>query len=206
MALVVSLLDTTLIRIGNRQYLRENNSYGLTTLRNRHVQVQGSTVRFQFRGKRGVEHDVSLRDRRLARLIKRCLELPGQTLFQYLDEQGQRHAVGSSEVNQFLQQLTGADFTAKDYRTWAGSALAPTCCAPGLATGKRGPPPGCRYRPAGGHAPGQYTCGVSTLLYPPGGAGALSARPTGHLAQSQGAPRPGGGGSRLTSLPAITRD
>ncbi|BBR53550.1 MULTISPECIES: DNA topoisomerase IB [Pseudomonas] len=124
MALVVSLLDTTLIRIGNRQYLRENNSYGLTTLRNRHVQVQGSTVRFQFRGKRGVEHDVSLRDRRLARLIKRCLELPGQTLFQYLDEQGQRHAVGSSEVNQFLQQLTGADFTAKDYRTWAGSALA----------------------------------------------------------------------------------
>ncbi|WP_323113692.1 DNA topoisomerase IB [Pseudomonas guariconensis] len=124
MALVVSLLDTTLIRIGNRQYLRENKSYGLTTLRNRHVQVEGSTVRFQFRGKRGVEHNVSLRDRRLARLIKRCLELPGQTLFQYLDEQGQRHAVGSSEVNQFLQQLTGADFTAKDYRTWAGSALA----------------------------------------------------------------------------------
>lgn len=124
MALVVSLLDTTLIRIGNRQYLRENKSYGLTTLRNRHVQVEGSTVRFQFRGKRGVEHNVSLRDRRLARLIKRCLELPGQTLFQYLDEQGQRHAVGSSEVNQFLQQLTGADFTAKDYRTWAGSTLA----------------------------------------------------------------------------------
>ncbi|MFV3326675.1 DNA topoisomerase IB [Pseudomonas sp. NY15372] len=124
MALVVSLLDSTLIRIGNRQYLKENNSYGLTTLRNRHVSVQGSTIRFQFRGKRGVEHNVSLRDRRLARLIKRCLELPGQTLFQYLDENGQRHAVGSSEVNQFLQQLTGADFTAKDYRTWAGSVLA----------------------------------------------------------------------------------
>lgn len=124
MALVVSLLDSTLIRIGNRQYLKENNSYGLTTLRNRHVSVQGSTIRFQFRGKRGVEHNVSLRDRRLARLIKRCLDLPGQTLFQYLDENGQRHAVGSSEVNQFLQQLTGADFTAKDYRTWAGSVLA----------------------------------------------------------------------------------
>ncbi|HGY9625322.1 DNA topoisomerase IB [Pseudomonas juntendi] len=124
MALVVSLLDSTLIRIGNRQYLKENKSYGLTTLRNRHVSVEGSTIRFQFRGKRGVEHNVSLRDRRLARLIKRCLDLPGQTLFQYLDENGQRHAVGSSEVNQFLQQLTGADFTAKDYRTWAGSVLA----------------------------------------------------------------------------------
>ncbi|MFB4390483.1 MULTISPECIES: DNA topoisomerase IB [unclassified Pseudomonas] len=124
MALVVSLLDSTLIRIGNREYLRDNQSYGLTTLSNRHVQVRGSTIRFQFRGKRGVEHDVTLRDRRLAALVKRCMELPGQALFQYLDENGERHSVGSSEVNQFLQQLTGADFTAKDYRTWAGSALA----------------------------------------------------------------------------------
>ncbi|MDF0731640.1 DNA topoisomerase IB [Pseudomonas entomophila] len=124
MALVVSLLDNTLIRIGNQQYLRDNRSYGLTTLRNRHVQVNGSTIRFQFRGKRGVEHNVTLRDRRLAGLLKRCLELPGQALFQYLDEHGERHCVGSSEVNQFLQQLTGADFTAKDYRTWAGSSLA----------------------------------------------------------------------------------
>ncbi|WP_027908179.1 DNA topoisomerase IB [Pseudomonas taiwanensis] len=123
-ALVVSLLDSTLIRIGNPQYLRDNKSYGLTTLRNRHVTVEGSTIRFQFRGKRGVEHDVTLRDRRLANLLKRCIELPGQTLFQYLDEQGQRRSIGSSDINQFLQQLTGADFTAKDYRTWAGSSLA----------------------------------------------------------------------------------
>lgn len=124
MALVISLLDTTLIRIGNRQYLRDNRSYGLTTLDTRHVQVKGSRIRFQFRGKRGVEHNVTLTDRRLAGLVKRCMELPGQSLFQYLDEQGQRHGIGSTEVNQFLQQLTGADFTAKDYRTWAGSSLA----------------------------------------------------------------------------------
>ncbi|QXH44009.1 DNA topoisomerase IB [Pseudomonas xanthosomatis] len=124
MALVISLLDSTLIRIGNRRYLRDNRSYGLTTLNNRHVKVQGSTIRFQFRGKRGVEHDVTLRDRRLAALLKRCMELPGQALFQYLDADGQRHSIGSTEVNQFLQQLTGADFTAKDYRTWAGSSLA----------------------------------------------------------------------------------
>ncbi|CAM3676267.1 DNA topoisomerase 1B [Pseudomonas reidholzensis] len=124
MALVVSLLDSTLIRIGNRQYLRDNKSYGLTTLNTRHVKVEGSTIRFQFRGKRGVEHNVTLRDRRLAALVKRCMELPGQALFQYLDADGERHSIGSSEINLFLQQLTGADFTAKDYRTWAGSSLA----------------------------------------------------------------------------------
>ena len=110
--------------IGNERYLRDNKSYGLTTLRNRPVKVEGSTIRFQFRGKRGVEHNVTLRDRRLANLLKRYMELPGQALFQYLDEEGQRHSIGSSEINQFLQQLTGADFTAKDYRTWAGSSLA----------------------------------------------------------------------------------
>lgn len=124
MALVVSLLDSTLIRVGNRQYMRDNNSYGLTTLNSDHVEVKGSTIRFQFRGKRGVQHNVTLRDRRLAGLVKRCMELPGQTLFQYLDDNGERHSIGSSDINLFLQQLTGADFTAKDYRTWAGSSLA----------------------------------------------------------------------------------
>ncbi|KJK07680.1 MULTISPECIES: DNA topoisomerase IB [Pseudomonas] len=124
MALVVSLLDTTLIRVGNRQYARDNNSFGLTTLRNRHVKVQGSAIRFSFRGKSGIEHQVTLRNRRLANLIKRCMDLPGQDLFQYQDALGQRHCVGSADVNAFLQQLTGSDFTAKDYRTWAGSALA----------------------------------------------------------------------------------
>ena len=124
MATVVSLLDATLIRIGNTQYARDNHSYGLTTLRNKHVDVKGSEILFEFRGKSGVEHQISVKDRRLARIIKRCMELPGQSLFQYLDDDGQRHTVSSSDINNYLHELTGADFTAKDYRTWAGSALA----------------------------------------------------------------------------------
>jgi DNA topoisomerase-1 len=124
MATVITLLDATLIRVGNTQYARDNRSYGLTTLRSRHVEVNGSAILFQFRGKSGIEHQITVKDRRLARIIKRCLELPGQNLFQYLDEHGERHTVSSSDVNSYLQTLTGADFTAKDYRTWAGSALA----------------------------------------------------------------------------------
>lgn len=124
MATVITLLDATLIRVGNSQYARDNRSYGLTTLRNRHVEVNGTAIQFQFRGKSGVEHQITVKDRRLARIIKRCLEIPGQNLFQYLDENGERHTVSSSDVNAYLQTLTGADFTAKDYRTWAGSALA----------------------------------------------------------------------------------
>jgi DNA topoisomerase-1 len=124
MALVISLLDTTLIRVGNAQYARDNRSYGLTTLRNRHVAVEGSAMRFHFRGKSGIEHQVTVRDRRLARILKHCLELPGQNLFQYLDENGERRTVSSCDINSYLQRLTGADFTAKDYRTWAGSTLA----------------------------------------------------------------------------------
>ena len=124
MATVITLLDATLIRVGNTQYARDNRSYGLTTLRSRHVEVNGSAILFQFRGKSGIEHQITFRDRRLARIIKRCLEIPGQNLFQYLDENGERHTISSSDVNAYLQTLTGADFTAKDYRTWAGSALA----------------------------------------------------------------------------------
>ncbi|MHB0763855.1 DNA topoisomerase IB [Stutzerimonas sp. NM35] len=124
MALVVMLLESTLIRIGNPRYARTNHSYGLTTLRTRHVDIQGTSIRFQFRGKSGVEHKVTLRDRRLARLMRRCMELPGQQLFQYLDEDGQRRTVSSNDVNLYLREMTGRDFTAKDYRTWAGSALA----------------------------------------------------------------------------------
>lgn len=124
MALVVMLLESTLIRIGNPRYARDNRSYGLTTLRTRHVDVRGASIRFQFRGKSGVEHEVTLRDRRLAGLMRRCMELPGQHLFQYLDEDGQRRAVSSNDVNLYLREMTGRDFTAKDYRTWAGSALA----------------------------------------------------------------------------------
>ncbi len=124
MALVVTLLESTLIRIGNPRYARSNRSYGLTTLCTRHVDIRGTSIRFQFRGKSGVEHKVTLRDRRLAALMRRCMELPGQQLFQYLDEAGQRRAVSSNDVNLYLQEMTGRDFTAKDYRTWAGSALA----------------------------------------------------------------------------------
>ncbi|WP_256831889.1 DNA topoisomerase IB [Pseudomonas sp. Pse1] len=124
MATVISLLDTTLIRIGNSQYARENRSYGLTTLRNKHVAINGSAIAFQFRGKSGVEHQITVKDRRLARVIKRCLELPGQDLFQYLDDEGQRHTVSSSDINAYLHSLTAGGFTAKDYRTWAGSSLA----------------------------------------------------------------------------------
>ncbi|VEF10919.1 DNA topoisomerase, type I [Pseudomonas fluorescens] len=124
MATVITLLDATLIRVGNTQYARDNKSYGLTTLRSRHVEVNGSAILFQFRGKSGIEHQITVKDRRLARIIKRCLEIPGQNLFQYLDENGERHTVTSSDVNAYLRTLTGAEFTAKDYRTWAGSALA----------------------------------------------------------------------------------
>ncbi|WP_160107025.1 DNA topoisomerase IB [Pseudomonas izuensis] len=124
MATVITLLDATLIRIGNTQYARDNRSYGLTTLRSRHVEINGSAIRFQFRGKSGIEHQITVKDRRLARIIKRCQDIPGQDLFQYLDENGERHTITSADVNTCLQTLTGADFTAKDYRTWAGSALA----------------------------------------------------------------------------------
>lgn len=124
MATVITLLDATLIRVGNTQYARDNRSYGLTTLRSRHVEINGSAILFQFRGKSGVEHQITVKDRRLARIIKRCQDIPGQNLFQYLDENGERHTITSNDVNSYLQTLTGADFTAKDYRTWAGSALA----------------------------------------------------------------------------------
>ena len=124
LATLVRLLDTTFVRVGNDEYARDNGSYGLTTLRNKHVDVKGSKIFFEFRGKSGVEHRLSVTDRRLANIIKRCMELPGQNLFQYLDDDGQRHTVSSHDINQYLHTLTGADFTAKDYRTWAGSAMA----------------------------------------------------------------------------------
>ena len=123
-AVVVQLLEDTLIRIGAREYARANRSYGLTTLTRRHATVSGDRLRFRFRGKSGVEHDVTVTDRRIARVIKRCLDIPGQQLFQYLDENGDPHAVDSESVNAYLREAGAADFTAKHYRTWAGSVLA----------------------------------------------------------------------------------
>jgi DNA topoisomerase I len=124
LATVVRLLETTLIRVGNEEYAKENKSYGLTTLRDRHVEIDGSEVRFQFRGKSGRTHSISLKDRRLAGIVKRLQDLPGQDLFEYVDDDGERQAVTSADVNDYLREVSGEDFTAKDFRTWAGTVLA----------------------------------------------------------------------------------
>ncbi|WP_457444537.1 DNA topoisomerase IB [Roseateles sp. P5_E4] len=124
LATLVRLLDTTWLRIGNSAYARENGSYGLSTLRNRHAGVQGDAIRLSFVGKSGVRHSVSVSDRRVARIVRRCRELPGQELFRYLDEGGQTHAVDSADVNAWLAEAAGRRVTAKDFRTWHGSVLA----------------------------------------------------------------------------------
>jgi len=124
LATVVRLLDTTAIRVGNEEYARENRSYGLTTLRDSHVRVDGSKVRFEFRGKAGRMHAVAVEDRRLARIVRRCQELPGHELFQYVDDDGSRRSVSSEDVNDYLRELGGDDFTAKDFRTWVGTVAA----------------------------------------------------------------------------------
>jgi DNA topoisomerase I len=124
LATVVRLLETTLIRVGNAEYAKANQSYGLTTMRNRHVAVEGATVRFHFRGKSGMDHRIDINDRRLANIVKRCKELPGAELFQYIDDDGQRQTIDSGDVNEYLHDITGDDFTAKDFRTWAGTLLA----------------------------------------------------------------------------------
>jgi DNA topoisomerase-1 len=124
LATIVRLLETTLIRIGNREYARDNASFGLTTLRNKHIAVDGSIVHFEFRAKSGKMRTLELKDRKLAGIVKRCRELPGYELFQYVDRDGERHSVDSDDVNSYLKETTGADFTAKDFRTWAGTVLA----------------------------------------------------------------------------------
>lgn len=129
LAAVVTLLQTTLIRVGNEEYARANGSYGLTTLRNDHVRVEGSEVRFVFRGKSGREHRVGVRDRRLASVVRRCEQLPGQHLFQYVDGDGALRAVESGDVNAYLRELSHGDFTAKDFRTWMATLLAATVLA-----------------------------------------------------------------------------
>ncbi len=124
LAAVVRLLETTLIRIGNDEYATQNRSFGLTTMRDEHVAVTGARIRFRFRGKSGVHHEVDVSDRRIARIIRRLDELPGQHLFRYVGDDGEPHPVGSDDVNAYLREITGADFTAKDFRTWAGTVLA----------------------------------------------------------------------------------
>jgi DNA topoisomerase-1 len=121
---MIRLLETTLIRVGNEEYAKSNRSFGLTTMRDRHVDINGSNVRFQFAGKSGKRHEIDLNDRRLAGVVKRCRDIPGQDLFQYFDSEGNRQSISSSEVNEYLRQISGQEFTAKDFRTWAGTVLA----------------------------------------------------------------------------------
>ena len=124
LAAVVKLLELTLIRVGNDEYARLNRSFGLTTLKNRHATVSGTRVRFRFRGKSGRQHEVGIRDRRLAAVVRRCQDLPGQELFQYVGDDGEPHDVASDDVNAYLREISGSDITAKDFRTWAGTVLA----------------------------------------------------------------------------------
>jgi DNA topoisomerase-1 len=124
LATVVRLLELSLIRVGNDEYARQNDSFGLTTMRHKHVDVHGSTLQFHFRGKAGKWHNVDIHDRRIAKIVERCQDLPGQELFQFVDDDGARHDVRSEDVNDYLREISGQDFTAKDFRTWAGTVLA----------------------------------------------------------------------------------
>ncbi|HEX7017295.1 MAG TPA: DNA topoisomerase IB [Patescibacteria group bacterium] len=124
LATVVWLLENTFIRVGNKQYERDNKSYGLTTLRGKHVKVRGNTVKFRFKGKSGVYHDLAVTNKRVAATIKKCSELPGYELFQYLDEDYDRQTIDSSDVNEYMQSITGETLSAKDFRTWGGTTLA----------------------------------------------------------------------------------
>ncbi|WP_324670687.1 DNA topoisomerase IB [Hymenobacter sp. GOD-10R] len=126
-ALVLNLMDQSFIRVGNREYAKKNKSYGLTTLRDRHVKVEGDMVRFSFIGKKGVPHDVTLHDRKLARLVQKCKEIPGQHLFQYYDADGHRAELESGDVNQYLHDVTGMSLSAKDFRTWGGTVKMVAC-------------------------------------------------------------------------------
>jgi len=129
LATIVQLLETTLIRVGNEEYAKTNKSFGLTTMQERHVDVTGERIRFHFRGKSGVEHNVDVRDRRIAKIVRRLEDLPGQELFRYLDSDGTRHTVDSSDVNEYIHEIAGSAFTAKDFRTFVGTVF----CALALA-------------------------------------------------------------------------
>ncbi len=124
LATVVYLLERTFIRVGNEEYARENKSFGLTTMQDRHVEVKGAKVRFHFRGKSGKMHEVDISDRRIARIVEKAQDLPGQDLFQYVDDNGEVKDISSQDVNDYLKEISGADYTAKDFRTWAGTVLA----------------------------------------------------------------------------------
>ncbi len=120
LAVVISLMERTYIRVGSAEYEKQNGSHGLTTLHDRHVAIEGAAISFSFKGKKGIYHTVSLKNKKLAKIIKQCRDIPGKELFQYYGTDGQRHAIDSGMVNQYIKEYTGEDFTAKDFRTWAG--------------------------------------------------------------------------------------
>ncbi len=144
---MVRLLECTGIRVGSDEYARENRSFGLTTLRDHHVEISGSSLRFEFRGKSSKIHRVSLSDRRLARIVQRCQALPGEELFQYLDDEGSRQSVGSGDVNEYLREISGQEFTTKDFRTWAGTIIHPAVFDTYLAGTMAGTPPSASSLP-----------------------------------------------------------
>jgi DNA topoisomerase-1 len=121
LATVISLMERTYIRVGSGEYEKQNGSHGITTLKDKHVAITGSTIRFSFTGKKGVNHDITLKSKRLARIVQHCREIPGKELFQYYDEEGTPHPIDSGMINSYIQEATGMDFTSKDFRTWAGS-------------------------------------------------------------------------------------
>jgi DNA topoisomerase I len=129
LATVVHLLESSLIRVGNEEYAKANGSYGLTTLRDPHVKVEGSEIRFRFAGKSGQRHEIAVHDARTAKIVRQCRDLPGQRLFQYVDDDGKQHKLESGDVNDYLREASGAEFTAKDFRTWVGTLLAATALA-----------------------------------------------------------------------------
>ena len=124
LATIVRLLERTFIRIGNEEYARENKSFGLTTIKDRHAKVKGAQVRFRFRGKSGRQHEVDVTNRRIAKIISKCQDLPGQDLFQYVNDNGDVQGIASQDVNDYLREISGESFTAKDFRTWGGTVLA----------------------------------------------------------------------------------
>jgi DNA topoisomerase-1 len=139
LAAVLQLLEKTLIRVGNEEYARTNGSFGLTTLRDRHVRIRGGAIRFEFKGKSGVRQSVTHTNAKLAKIIKRCQDLPGQELFQYVDEHGRRRLITSADVNEYLRQAAGESFSAKDFRTWAGTLIATRVLSEMACSGKRQP-------------------------------------------------------------------
>ncbi len=171
LATVIRLLDRTLIRVGNDEYARENRSFGLTTLRRRHVAVEGNSLRFSFRGKSGVEHHVRLADRRLARIIQRCQDLPGTEIFQYIDGNARRQSIASDDVNAHLREIAGRQITAKDFRTWGGTMEAGRSRSPAIGSPRpdaaRPSATSSAPSPQVARTPGQHTRGLPQVLRAP---------------------------------------